>query len=327
MPHPTNILCRGPGAKPQAWRVLSGLMTALLVACTGKTLGDTDAGVTSTGEATTTSTSTSMGSTGPATLTTGGLTGTDGATSEPLPGTSTGPGETGGTCTEFGQDTGCPEVKDCPGTHQLDPECPEGHKCTIDGGTNMTHCVEIVPEAKGLYEPCTATGDLLSGIDDCGLGMLCWSVNERGQGICLGMCDGEDDSDCVCADPAAKPSWCQECLVGVCVPPCDPLLPDCVNDEICVPHNDTFVCVTDASEEEGQVNDPCEFVNFCDEGLVCVPPAMASSACPQDAGGCCTPFCKFPGGACPNPDQACVAWFEPGMAPEGLEDVGSCMIP
>ena len=64
----------------------------------------------------------------------------------------------------------CPEVKGCSGTHQLDPECPEGHKCTLDGGIGQTHCVEIVPEPKGLYEPCTSMGDWLSGLDDCGLG-------------------------------------------------------------------------------------------------------------------------------------------------------------
>ncbi len=317
----TSLLHRG-------WsRVLSGLVTALLVGCPNRPPENDDAGVTSSGGLATTSTS---GSTGPTTTTTatgGDLTTSGGATSEPPAGTSSGPGETGSTCTEFGQDSECPEVKNCPGLEQLDPDCPEGHKCTVDGDISMTQCVEIVPEAKGLYEPCTTMGDALSGFDDCGLGMLCWRENERGQGICVGLCDAEIDPECACADPKATPSLCQSCAVGVCLPPCDPLLDECADGDVCVPNGDAFLCVVDASEDEGQVNDPCEFVNACDEGLACLVSAMASSACGQDAGGCCTPFCEFPGGACPNQDQACTAWYEPGTAPEGAEHIGVCSIP
>jgi hypothetical protein len=45
--------------------------------------------------------------------------------------------------------------------------------------------------------------------------------------------------------------------------------------------------------------------------------------------GCCTPFCEFPDGACPNPDQQCVQWFDPMMLPEGDPqlDIGFCGVP
>ncbi len=334
MHHPTSTLRERPGATPHPWRVFAALVTTLLVGCTDRPLGggDGDGGGTSTGQSA--ATSTSAGSIEPTAPTSGAVGTTGGGVTSGLPGTSTGPGEPPSICTEFGPDPDCSflgcdeECPDCNGTHQLDPECPDGQKCTVDGSIGETHCVEIAPEPKGLYEPCTSMGDLFDGLDDCGLGMLCWNVNERGQGICIGMCDGpESDIDCVCADPKATPSWCQSCAVGLCFPNCDPLLQDCQDDDLCIPNGDAFVCVLDASGDEGQANDPCEFANVCDKGLVCLDPATVSASCEPAAGGCCTPFCEFPGGACPNPDQTCVQWFDPESVPEGSEHIGVCIIP
>jgi hypothetical protein len=45
--------------------------------------------------------------------------------------------------------------------------------------------------------------------------------------------------------------------------------------------------------------------------------------------GCCTPFCDVSvgGDPCPALTEECVPFYEPGMAPPGLEDVGFCSIP
>jgi hypothetical protein len=223
-------------------------------------------------------------------------------------------------------------MQECNGLKQLDPECRPGQKCTIDNDLGATHCVDIVSDPKGLYEPCTMQGDALSGLDDCDLGMLCWDIGERGQGICHGLCDGDSDQACICVDPWARPAFCQECAVGICFPNCDPLLQDCVGDDICIPFSNgtaDFTCVLDASGDEGQANDPCEFANACDQGLVCLPTAEASSACAQDSQSCCQPFCETTQmSPCPNPDQACVPWFPPmSETPPGLENLGICKLP
>jgi hypothetical protein len=300
-------------------------MAASTIACTNRPLGDGDTGEQSTGMA---SVSTSGGGTGPVAPTSGGVTG------EPQPDTSTGPAMPGSSGTSsFPCDFICesdlpPNNTDCPGTQQLDPECPDGFKCTIEGSLGNTQCVEVAPEPKGLYEPCTVMGDAWSGLDDCGVGLLCWAPDALGQGTCIGLCDDPGDGTCVCADPGAAPSWCQECAVGVCIPGCDPLIQDCGSEgAACYPINDGFSCAPDASGDEGQANDPCEFINTCDEGLACVDSATASAACDPKVTGCCQPFCELPGAECPNPDQLCVPWFEAGNAPAGQEDVGICLIP
>ena len=327
-----------PVAQPLRVLALAG---ALLLGCTDRPLGGGEAGNTSTGDATgdatttttsTTTTTGSPGSTGPVLPTTGGVT-----SEPPPPDTSTGPAMTGSSGPDTSETTTeCPFIcvpdlppdnADCPGTQQLDPECPEGHKCTIEESLGDTQCEEVVPDPKGLYEPCTMMDHAWSGFDDCGLGMVCWGVDERGHGTCVGMCDGSPD--CVCADPKAKPTWCQECAVGLCLPGCDPLLQDCANDELCVGVNDGFNCVPDASGDEGQANDPCEFVNVCDKGLMCGDAAFVGAGCPPGSTGCCTPFCAFPGGACPNPDQQCVQYFDPMQLPENDPQlgIGVCGLP
>ena len=318
-----------PIAGSRAWsqRVLMGLAIVSPGACTNRPLGDGDGGDASTGALTT---STGSGSTGPIVPT------SDGVTGEPSTSTSTGPAMPGTSGVDTGVDS-CPFIcepdlppnnTDCPGTQQLDPECPEGFKCTLEESLGNTQCLEVVPDPKGLYEPCTVIGDWLSGHDDCGLGMLCWNVDERGQGTCIGLCNDPGDGLCVCTDPNAMPTWCQECAVGLCIPGCDPLIQDCINpNDVCVPVNDGFSCVLDASGDEGQANDPCEFINTCDKGLACLDSATASAACDPQVSGCCQPFCELPGAPCPNPDRACAPWFPPGEAPAGQENVGICMIP
>lgn len=221
-----------------------------------------------------------------------------------------------------------PNPVKCNGLEQLDPECAPGQKCTLDGEFGASHCVDIVDDPKGLHEPCTTQGDVLSGIDDCDLGLLCWSLDTEGHGICIGLADGNPGNP-TCADSSAHLDLCSECTFGVCLPTCDPLLQDCAAAGICIYFDDAFVCYLDASGDEGQANDACESSNGCDEGLYCLDSVKASIACMQNALGCCQPYCGFSKNApCPNPDQKCLQYFDPmNEIPEGLEDVGICAIP
>lgn len=208
-------------------------------------------------------------------------------------------------------------------------DCPPGQKCAPwaeDGSAwNDLKCVDITGNgAPG--EPCTTTGGGVSGLDDCALGSICWNIDENNHGACIALCTGTIQEpmcalgfECVIAADAA---------LVLCIPTCDPLLQDCSGDQLCVPSGDNFMCVFDASGDEGQTNDPCNFASSCDKGLVCINTATASSACDQDALGCCTPYCKYPDAPCPNPDQQCKQWFDPMMPiPPEYTDVGVCAIP
>ena len=192
------------------------------------------------------------------------------------------------------------------------------------GSWNATKCVPVTGDRQP-GESCMVEGSVL-GIDDCEKGAMCWGVNVEGMGTCFALCTGSlavpvCDSGSVCYYPGE--------VLNLCIPTCDPLLQDCDGTDLCIPNQDQFICVLDGSGDNGAVNDPCEFVNSCDKGLVCLNTSSASSACMQGSTGCCQPFCDFSKmEACPNPDQKCVQWFDPMMPiPPGYEDVGACIIP
>ena len=284
-------------------------------------------------------------STGPGDPTTGvSNSGVEPTTGAPMPGTTTDPGtSTGGpggttpdtgdsaaTCgfVHCGDTASTGEPTPCDGLKQLEPECAAGQKCTVDGDVSRTQCVDIVPAPKGLYEPCTVVGPPLSGDDDCGLGMLCWNADEQGHGICVGLCNSDDGGNSItCVDPTSSCSICQACAVGVCLPSCDPLLGECSAGNVCVFTGPGFSCVLDGSGDGGQVHDPCEFINACDDGLACIPPGAAVECDPM-SGGCCQPHCDL---TLPNPctgaGQICSPWHEPGQAPPGEEHIGVCALP
>jgi len=245
---------------------------------------------------------------------------------------STGPGgPTGGDtcnflCSSTGEDT---EVAVTP-CDVFAQDCPEGEKCSAyaeGGGSswNATKCVPVGGDGQP-GEPCMAQGGGVSGLDDCAKGIMCWDVDEMNQGTCVALCTG-NESDPMCADGFFCPIF-GDGVLNICLPTCDPLAQDCQGDDLCLPHNDTFICALDASGVEGQVFDPCEFANVCDAGLLCVHPSAADE-CDPNAGGCCIPFCNVsdPDVVCPGVGQACVSFYEPGMAPPEFAKVGTCMLP
>ena len=268
------------------------------------------------------------GSTGddPTKPTTGGPSG-DPATTDPVGSTGDDPGGTSGFIVPTDMPAG--------GTIECDvfkQDCKNpDEKCTAwaeggGGAWNATKCVKQTG-TKIAGDVCTTEGGGVSGMDDCAKGNMCWNVNDKNEGICVALCTGtsmapkcEAGFSCAIANDG---------VLNLCLPDCDPLLQDCDGTDLCIPNGDKFICVLDASGEMGKQNDPCEFANSCDKGLVCLNTAAASKSCMQGSMGCCSPFCDFSAmGACPNPDQKCVQWFDPMMPiPPGLEDVGVCAIP
>ena len=273
-------------------------------------------GVPTTGGAGGTSTSTGSG--------TGGATGTTGSTGPDL---TTGGDTCDFVCESTGGDTG--------GFAQCDlfkQDCPEGEKCSAyaeGGGSswNATGCVPVGGDGQP-GEPCTVQGGGTSGLDDCAKGVMCWGVDETDHGTCVALCTGTEAAP-VCSDEENfKCATCDDCLLTLCLPACDPLSQDCAGGGLCMPVGDTFVCVFDASGDEGQVLDPCEFANTCDAGLLCLH-SSAATECDDNSAGCCLPFCDVtdPNVVCPGVGQACVSLYEEGMAPPKYEKVGICMLP
>jgi hypothetical protein len=92
----------------------------------------------------------------------------------------------------------------------------------------------------------------------------------------------------------------------------------------CLWGGESFICVLDASGEQGQYGDPCEYLNECDPGLICINPEYVPGCM---ANGCCTPWCDLTDPSCPGATQQCLPWFEQGVAPPGYDTVGICGVP
>ncbi len=212
-------------------------------------------------------------------------------------------------------------------------DCPDGEKCmpwANDGGNswNSARCspVDDAPGQDG--DECTVEGSGVSGIDSCGIGLMCWNVNEENNGTCVPFCGGSEANP-TCDDPDTNCVIANDGFLILCLPNCDPLLQDCNEGEACYPINDGFACAPDASGTAGLFGDACEFINACDAGLFCAN-AEAVPDC-QGSQGCCSTFCDLsaadPNAACEGAGQECVTWYEEGQSPPGSEDIGACAIP
>ena len=243
----------------------------------------------------------------------------------------TGGTATGGTATGDGSSAGFIAAPDG-GAFGLpcDPyaqDCPEGHKCSwwdeaSGGGLTVTRCVELAADPAQVGEPCHAEGDGFTGRDDCERGAMCWPIDEDRDGTCVALCGGHVRAptcapDSVCSIPADG--------VALCIEVCDPLAQDCPAGQLCLPDGGPYLCTPDLSGEEGQLHDPCSFVNLCDPGLLCAP-ASAAVECDQEELGCCEPFCDLDRpDTCPGAGQVCTPVFTP-QPPESA-DIGFCRVP
>ncbi|MBL9103529.1 MAG: ribulose phosphate epimerase [Myxococcales bacterium] len=191
---------------------------------------------------------------------------------------------------------------------------------------NALKCVPVMEDPAGVGEACFVVDSAVSGIDNCGFGAMCWDVDEENMGTCVAMCTGTPDSP-MCESGFVCPVY-GEGVINICLPTCHPLEQDCPGGELCINYLDGFMCVFDASGDEGQAHDACEFANSCDVGLVCSYTEGAADECDPAASGCCEPYCDVTlANTCPGAGQVCTPWFEPGDAPEGLENVGLCSLP
>ncbi|MCA9662697.1 MAG: hypothetical protein KC486_30435 [Myxococcales bacterium] len=301
-----------PHRPPPLPRALAFALSLAAAACTGDDTGATASGsdsgsvsASSTSGATSTSASAGASTAAATGSTTADISGSD-ATSEATTSTSTGDTSTTGVIPEW-----C-NLSDAP--------CPEGMKCILDGGQSKTQCVDLVADPKQFGDACDGASDPFDDVDDCDDGLICFGSEEGG--ICIPFCGIGEDFSC---PSGYLCSTCQDCVLGLCIPSCDPVGDDCSPGQVCIPEDNGFVCVVDASAREGAFGDPCEFVNACDPGLVCLNPDYVPDC---DSAGCCTPFCDLGDPQCPDlPDLECIAWFEEGQAPADLEHVGVCAIP
>lgn len=205
-------------------------------------------------------------------------------------------------------------------------DCPQGFKCTPwapDGGAtwNSTRCSPVDDMPGMVGDSCTVEGSATSGIDTCGVGLMCWDVDPVIEiGRCIALCTGSE-AEPTCQDAGAS---CYE-IAGVFMCPslCHPLLQDCSAGEACYPVDSEFVCAPDVSGDMGAFGDPCRFINACDAGAVCIGGAQVPG-CLGDT-GCCTPLCDASDPACPG-GTTCTNWYVEGEAPPGYEDVGVCVI-
>ncbi len=304
--------------------------------CSALLFGCGDDGMATATSATTNTTNTTNNGTDSAGTTTGQTTNTTNSTN-PTTGASGSTGDGGTT----GDSTGC-SFLDCQGSSTgVGPgiecdvwtqDCPDGQKCmpwANDGGSswNATKCTDVMPNPGAPGDECTVEGNGVSGIDSCQKASMCWNVSQdTGKGTCVAFCTGSQEApNC---GPGTNCVIANDGVLILCLPGCDPLTQDCPNNDLCIPQpmGDGFVCVLDASGDMGAQNDPCEYANACDPGLICANPALATECDPQ-AAGCCLPFCDLSMPECTNMGAMCLPWYEMGMEPPGLENVGVCGLP
>lgn len=261
-----------------------------------------------------------------------GAHGSEGNTSGPVAGTSDG-GESDSTGHSFLIPLDTPSIAiECSPWLQ---DCPAGEKCTAwvnDGGAawNATKCVPIAANPGQPGDACTAEG-VGSGFDDCDARSMCWDVDpSTNEGTCIAFCSGSEANP-VCDEAMTSCIIVNDGALNLCLPDCNPLLQDCnAETQNCFPAPGGFACAPDVSGENGAYGDDCAAINTCDSGLYCEEAALVPGC---TSAACCTTFCDLDEAgaseACPGAadGQSCEPWFDPGTAPPGLENLGSCVIP
>ncbi len=219
----------------------------------------------------------------------------------------------------------------------FDQDCPPGHKCMpwAEEGDDTwydTRCRPVAEDPVGIGERCHVEGWSTSGIDDCESRAMCRIEDlETNEGQCIPFCLGSWDHP-VCEDPDRA---CDSVgHIPLCVPVCDPLQQDCADGELCIPLGPLWYCVPEGSGDLGAHGDPCEFIDQCDLGLICLASSLQPPGLPcEGVGFCCTEICDLsdPAGdsQCTGAaeGQVCQAWYEAGTAPPGYENIGVCALP
>ncbi len=119
-----------------------------------------------------------------------------------------------------------------------------------DGGGqwNSTRCSPVADNPGQPGDPCTVEGNALSGIDDCDIGMMCWDVDPAtNAGTCVSMCNSNQcNPDPSCEDPSTTCAIAYDGNIALCLPTCDPLMPDCSPEQGCYETANGSFCLPDA---------------------------------------------------------------------------------
>ncbi len=207
--------------------------------------------------------------------------------------------------------------------------CPSGQKCMPwssdgSGSWNALKCSPIAPIPDAVGAPCTVEGSGVSGIDSCQLGSMCWNVDgETLEGTCTVFCTGSESKP-GCGDPLSSCYFPGSGIPSLCLPYCDLLEQDCGPGMGCYLVDSSFVCAPDASgDDAGGYGDPCEFVNSCSAGFLCIGAEnFGANSC--EANQCCAPVCDATAPDCPDAGT-CESLNEAGQVPPGGENVGVCV--
>lgn len=213
-------------------------------------------------------------------------------------------------------------------------DCPEGDRCVPwanDGGDrwNATRCAPLAAVTRELGESCVVEGSPVSGIDDCGFGLMCMFVDpETLVGTCVAHCGGSEGSP-LCPDPSTSCVIEFEGVLHECLPTCTPLLVvDCEVGECYAsggPDEVWFSCVIPPSVPSVADFEPCAHDWECTPGSMCSRPDRPA-AC--EFGDCCTPICDLsdPDAEACGPDRSCTSVLPEGQSP-GIDNTGYCALP
>ncbi|MCA9684908.1 MAG: ribulose phosphate epimerase [Myxococcales bacterium] len=201
-------------------------------------------------------------------------------------------------------------------------DCPDGEKCVAyasSGGTwDANKCVPVGGDGQ-VGDPCVYDGAEAS-TDNCGADTWCWGADAEGNGTCTLFCTGTAD-DPICP-LGSSCSIANDGSINICLPGCDPVLQDCeAEGENCYWAGDDFVCAPGGDLMTG---DACGFINDCGAGNICIDATYLPTC---DGSACCAGFCDLGDPMCIIAGTECVAFFDPGTEPPGLEHVGVCILP
>lgn len=147
-------------------------------------------------------------------------------------------------------------------------------------------------------------------------------------GTCVSFCGGNAASP-TCPEPCDVCPVLADGLLVLCLPRCDALTQDCMPGWACLPFKGELLCLPDASPPDTEIGSPCQSVNSCPPGLVC----MNNGSVPGCAGplACCAPYCPLDAeDPCPEllPGTTCNPGFGHDDPPEGCTSasVGICIL-
>lgn len=208
--------------------------------------------------------------------------------------------------------------------------CGPDEKCNyvVDPEFGPTgRCVPLLGEGRA-GEPCTVTGES----DSCESGAVCWAIDPQTQ---VGLCTNYCTAYLTCDDEAKVCLVGEDGVLALCLDPCIPTEPDaCPPGWGCYDSpSGRWGCDRDYSGQGGAHGRPCECVNCCDPGLICLPAALVDrpECMLEGATGCCAAVCELPADGqteppiCPTENESCQAYYADDVL-FGYEQVGICRL-